>query len=103
MASGSRFTCPAMRTGESGRSGKRVSGPIPLSPALARRHCSLHSRPIEETPSQASKTGRDVLMAGRRLPGDESIKLGEHFVHLDPILQILRRTNVVALIDHDPA
>src|ERR1039457_153664 len=103
MAAGSRLTWPAIRTGESGRSGKRVSGPMPLSPARARRHCSLHSIPIEETPPHPSSTGRDLVMAGLGLPRNEVVQFGEHLVHLDPVLQILGGADVVALVDHDPA
>ena len=41
--------------------------------------------------------------ARKGLPGDKAIKLGKHFINLDPILQIFGRSDVVPLINHGPA
>ena len=38
-----------------------------------------------------------------RLPGNKLIQLGKHLIDLNPILQILRRTDVGTFVDHHPA
>ena len=51
-------TCPAIRTGNREARGKRVRGPIPLSPDAARPHWASGSVPRGDTASYPTMTAR---------------------------------------------